>query len=220
MHQMIGVVGRGGGLLLTMMTMVALQLVACSSAAPPPQRANLAARPNSGPSTRGRKPARKAPRKPATTTVNVASVANQQAPDAGTPPGELADETAPADINRPTAGDADTNDDSAQPLAVEEGIASWYGSDWHGKATASGERFNKRAMTAAHKTLPLGAKIRVVNLKNGNAVVVRINDRGPYTRGRIVDVSEVAAEKLDIIDAGVCKARVEVLWLPPPKRKK
>ncbi|HLL24263.1 MAG TPA: septal ring lytic transglycosylase RlpA family protein [Kofleriaceae bacterium] len=91
------------------------------------------------------------------------------------------------------------------------GKASWYGGRHHGGPTASGERFNKRAMTAAHRSLPFGTRVRVTNLRNGRSVTVRINDRGPFTRGRIIDLSEAAAEKLDMIEAGVVPVRLERL---------
>ena len=99
---------------------------------------------------------------------------------------------------------------------VLRGHAVWYGSDWHGKSTASGERFNKRKLTAAHRTLPLGAKVRVTNVRNGKSVVVRINDRGPYGKDkrRIIDLSEAAARKLDFLDAGWTEVTIEVLELP------
>lgn len=93
-----------------------------------------------------------------------------------------------------------------------QGKASWYEIKCNGgTATASGERLNDYAMTAAHKTLPMGTKVRVTNLNNGEAVVVRINDRGPYTPGRIIDVTKGAAQKLDFIKNGVVKVKVEVL---------
>lgn len=95
--------------------------------------------------------------------------------------------------------------------AVQRGKASWYGGSFHGGPTASGERYNKRSMTAAHRKLPFGTRVRVTNLKNGRSVVLRINNRGPYGKGRIIDVSEAAAEKLDMIDAGVVPCTVEVL---------
>lgn len=90
-------------------------------------------------------------------------------------------------------------------------MASWYGGELHGGPTASGERFNKNAMTAAHRTLRMGTRVRVTNLKNGRSVVVRINDRGPFTKGRIIDLSEAAARSLRMIEAGVVRVRVEVL---------
>jgi len=95
-----------------------------------------------------------------------------------------------------------------QPTNVYRGYASWYGES---QMTASGERFNKHAMTAAHRSLPLGTHVRVTNTKNGKSVVVRINDRGPYGKGRIIDLSEAAAKQLDMIDAGVVPVRCEVL---------
>ena len=98
-------------------------------------------------------------------------------------------------------------------LSVEHGRATWYGDDWQGKPTASGERFNKRELTAAHRTLPMGTRVRVTNDNNGKSVIVRINDRGPYgkDRRRIIDVSEAAAKILDFIDAGWCPVTIEVL---------
>jgi rare lipoprotein A len=97
------------------------------------------------------------------------------------------------------------------PSGVQEGMASWYGGSHHGGPTASGERFNKNAMTAAHRKLRMNTRVRVTNKRNGRSVEVRINDRGPYGRGRIIDLSEAAAKKLDMIDAGVVPVRVEVL---------
>lgn len=94
---------------------------------------------------------------------------------------------------------------------VQEGKASWYGGKHHGGPTASGERFNKNAMTAAHRTLRMNTRVRVTNKRNGRTVEVRINDRGPYTKGRIIDLSEAAAKKLDMIEAGVVPVRVEVI---------
>lgn len=95
----------------------------------------------------------------------------------------------------------------------ERGIASWYGPDFHGGTTSSGERYDMYAMTAAHKTLPLPAYVRVTNLANGRSVVVRVNDRGPFKKGRIIDLSYVAAAKLDMIRDGT--ATVEVVAVGP-----
>ena len=94
---------------------------------------------------------------------------------------------------------------------IQDGLASWYGGSAQGGPTASGERFDKNAMTAAHRTLPLGTRVRVTNKKNGRTVEVRINDRGPYGRGRVIDLSEAAAKRLDMIDAGVVPVRIEVV---------
>ncbi|WP_070884356.1 septal ring lytic transglycosylase RlpA family protein [Pseudomonas argentinensis] len=92
-----------------------------------------------------------------------------------------------------------------------EGKASYYGKAHHGNRTASGERFNQNALTAAHRTLPFGTMVKVTNLNNDRSVVVRINDRGPFARGRIIDVSRKAAESLDMIRSGVVPVRVESL---------
>jgi rare lipoprotein A len=94
---------------------------------------------------------------------------------------------------------------------VQYGLASWYGGGHHGGPTASGERYNKRALTAAHRTLRMQTKVRVTNRKNGRSVILRINDRGPYHKKRIIDVSERAAEILDMIEAGVVPVRVEIV---------
>jgi rare lipoprotein A len=91
------------------------------------------------------------------------------------------------------------------------GQASWYGRAHHGKRTASGERFDQHSLTAAHRTLPFGTLLRVTNLSNDRSVIVRVNDRGPYGRGRIIDLSRQAAETLDMIRAGTAKVRVEVV---------
>ena len=96
---------------------------------------------------------------------------------------------------------------------VEYGMASWYGADFHGRRTANGEIYDMYAMTAAHKTLPLGSRVRVTNRRNGRSVVVRINDRGPFVRGRIIDLSLAAARALDMEEEGVAPVRLEVLSL-------
>lgn len=85
----------------------------------------------------------------------------------------------------------------------ERGKASYYGSKYHGRTTASGERFNQNAMTAAHRTLPFGTKVTVKNLNNGKQVVVKINDRGPSSRSRTIDLSKGAAKKIGMIQEGV-----------------
>jgi len=98
--------------------------------------------------------------------------------------------------------------DNSHAGAVVRGNASWYG---EAQMTASGERFNKHALTAAHRTLPLGTRVRVTNTRNGRSVTVRINDRGPYGKGRIIDLSEAAAKQLDMIEAGVVPVTLEVV---------
>lgn len=93
----------------------------------------------------------------------------------------------------------------------QRGIASWYGKKFHGKKTSSGEIYNMYELSAAHKTLPLGTYVRVYNLKNSKNIDVRINDRGPFVRGRIIDLSYAAAKKLGIVDSGT--APVEIVAL-------
>lgn len=93
----------------------------------------------------------------------------------------------------------------------ESGIASWYGSDFHGKATANGEVYDMTEMTAAHRTLPLPSLVRVTNLDNGRSVLLRVNDRGPFARGRIIDVSRRGAQLLGFERQGTAKVRVEIM---------
>jgi rare lipoprotein A len=93
----------------------------------------------------------------------------------------------------------------------EIGLASWYGEAHHGQPTASGEIFDMTRLTAAHRTLPLGTHLRVVNLENGRAVRVRVNDRGPYVDGRIIDLSREAARVLDMEARGVATVKLEVV---------
>lgn len=96
----------------------------------------------------------------------------------------------------------------------ETGIASWYGSDFHGRPTASGEIYNMYAMTAAHKTLPLGTYVKVTNLENGKSVIVKINDRGPFVKGRIIDLTYAAAKKLGMANKGIAKVKITVVKSP------
>jgi len=91
------------------------------------------------------------------------------------------------------------------------GEASWYGPGYHGRTTASGEKFNQNAMTAAHKTLPFNTNVRVTDLATGKSVVVRINDRGPYAKGRIIDLSKRAAERLGMRERGHAQVKLEIV---------
>ena len=111
-------------------------------------------------------------------------------------------------------------------LELERGLASWYGGQFHGRRTASGETYNKYALTAAHKTLPFGTIVRVRSLALGREVDVRINDRGPYARGRVIDVSEAAAEALGLTASGVVAVSLniadalgDVIVSPRPAKK-
>lgn len=99
---------------------------------------------------------------------------------------------------------------SSGPSFVQTGLASWYGRDFHRKTTASGERYDMRDLTAAHRSLPLDTVVRVTNLNNNRSVLVRINDRGPFAHGRVIDVSRGAAELLGMTKMGVVPVRVEV----------
>ena len=95
-------------------------------------------------------------------------------------------------------------------MGPAEGVISYYADTLHGNATASGEKYDKNKMTAAHKTLAFGTRVRVTNLDNGKSVVVVVNDRGPFVEGRILDVSRSAADQLDMGDVGLVKARIAV----------
>lgn len=96
-------------------------------------------------------------------------------------------------------------------VGTEKGLASWYGGKFHGRRTASGARFNTHALTAAHRTLPFGTRVEVTNLSNKKQVEVVINDRGPFVRRRVIDVSHAAARQLDMIRSGVAPVRLDVV---------
>ena len=97
------------------------------------------------------------------------------------------------------------------PKPKQIGIASWYGDQWQGRITASGQPFDDRQLTAAHRSLPLNSRVRVTNLRTGRSVEVIITDRGPYARGRVIDLSEAAAKKLGIVKKGVAPVKIESL---------
>lgn len=109
---------------------------------------------------------------------------------------DLAEPTIPAD---------------AKPLATETGLASWYGPPYHNRRGSNGEVYNMHAMTAAHRTFPLGSIVRVTNLKTGHSALVRITDRGPFIPGRIVDLSLAAAHKVDVWQPGIAEVKVELM---------
>jgi rare lipoprotein A len=100
-----------------------------------------------------------------------------------------------------------------KPISVRTGGASFYADSFAGKRTANGERYDPRAFTCAHRSLPFGSILRVTHVKTGDWVLVRVNDRGPYAHARIVDLSREAAKKLSILQAGVARVKVEVLQL-------
>jgi rare lipoprotein A len=92
----------------------------------------------------------------------------------------------------------------------ETGMASYYADEFDGRQTSNGEKFDQSELTAAHKTLPFGTKVLVTNLENGRSVVVRINDRGPFAEGRIIDLSRSAAEKIGITESGVARVKITI----------
>ena len=96
----------------------------------------------------------------------------------------------------------------------QRGIASWYGNPYHGRATASGEIYDMERLTAAHPRLPFGVTTRVENLQNGKTVDVKINDRGPFVRGRIIDLSRAAARQIDLLGPGITRVRIRVIAAP------
>ncbi len=98
--------------------------------------------------------------------------------------------------------------------ATETGIASWYGHPYHGRPAASGEIYDMERLTAAHRTLPFGTRVRVENLQNGRRIEVRINDRGPFVEGRIIDLSRAAAREIGMLGPGTARVRLVVLALP------
>ncbi|MAP94474.1 MAG: septal ring lytic transglycosylase RlpA family lipoprotein [Ponticaulis sp.] len=117
--------------------------------------------------------------------------------------------------NSYTIGDKDYHP-AEDPTYHETGIASWYGPAFHGNATANGETFDMNAYTAAHPTLPLPSFVEVTNLENNKAIIVRVNDRGPFAKNRIIDLSRAAADKIDMIQAG--SAQVSVRYIGPAPR--
>jgi rare lipoprotein A len=102
----------------------------------------------------------------------------------------------------------------AQPLLTETGLASWYGAPYHNRTGSNGKVYNMHAMTAAHRTLPLGSIARVTNLKTNHSALVRITDRGPFVEGRILDLSYAAAKKLDVWQPGIANVKLEVMQTP------
>jgi rare lipoprotein A len=179
------------------LALIALLLAACSSAPP--------SRPDAGPAP-GPAPARPGAYYqddgPATPPVDLASV-----PDA-----QPRLEPLRAANSRPyvVAGKRFTPMQRLEPFR-EEGVGSWYGRQFHGRPTAIGERYDMHAMTAAHPTLPLPSYARVTHLGNGRSVVVRVNDRGPFLHGRIIDLSYAAAWKLGYVEQGSARLRVELI---------
>lgn len=102
-------------------------------------------------------------------------------------------------------------DEEDRAAILDEGIASYYGAELAGNRTANGERFNPNALTAAHRTLPMGTKLKVTNKANGKSVIVRINDRGPFAKKRIIDVSRAAAERISMVRSGTARVTLQII---------
>lgn len=117
----------------------------------------------------------------------------------------------PSPQHKPKPGEPVLTIYAAKPWFVEEGIASWYGGRWIGRLTANGERYRSNDLTAAHKKLPFHTRVRVIDLKTGRQVIVRINNRGPFKKGRVIDLSVTAARQLGTYDRGLAKVRIEAL---------
>jgi len=105
---------------------------------------------------------------------------------------------------------------ASEPFPTQTGMASWYGKEEHGKLTADGETFDRHKLTAAHRKLPFNTVLRVTNRENGRAVEVRVNDRGPYVKNRVLDLSEAAAKALDMKTEGVTPVKIEVIRKSAP----
>ena len=121
------------------------------------------------------------------------------------------DEQHPGEHRSPAHTEQPFPQNSGKILLTLDGIASYYAQDFHGKQTSNGEIFDMNALTAAHRTFPFGTKVRVTNLENNKVVLVRVNDRGPFVEGRMMDLSMGAAKEIDLIRTGTARVRLEVL---------
>jgi len=146
------------------------------------------------------------------TSSNNLHVEQQQA---DTPPIEALSPTLPPVSPETPPPEPEISLPASPPLRfIETGVASWYGAKHHGKRTATGEVFDQKKFTAAHRSLPMGSIVKVTNLANGKSVDVRINDRGPFGKGRIIDVSRATARVLGMAGSGVARVRVELISSP------
>src|SRR5512140_71765 len=136
-------------------------------------------------------------------------------PPASVPAGETPSDAAKGEAAKAAAPEIEIPPD-VKPLLVETGIASWYGPPYHNRRGSNGEVYDMHAMTAAHRTLPLGSIVRVVNIQTRDSAIVRITDRGPFVEGRVVDLSKAAAEKIGMLQKGTTQVRLEVLKAPAP----
>jgi rare lipoprotein A len=147
---------------------------------------------------------------PAATSHSANPAKNSHPPGGESGDDESSGEASLADLAEPSIPGG------ALPLATETGKASWYGPPYHNRRGSNGEVYNMHAMTAAHRTLPLGSIVRVTNLKTGHTALVRITDRGPFIPGRVLDLSLAAARKVDVYLPGIAEVRVEVMQTPAP----
>ncbi|MCB4362163.1 septal ring lytic transglycosylase RlpA family protein [Hydrogenophaga taeniospiralis] len=131
-----------------------------------------------------------------------ASPADEPAAAPTPAPASASEAPGPANVEAPAAHAAPATPSASDEL-IDQGLASWYGKRFHGRRTASGERYDMHAFTAAHKTLPFGTRVRVRSVRTGQEVVVRINDRGPFRRGRVIDLSQAAINALGLRQRGV-----------------
>jgi rare lipoprotein A len=174
------------------MVLILVLVLALLSACGHPKQAPVSVPPPPPPESTGELP-------PAQPSANVPS--NENPPAAKREEADLAEPTIPAD---------------AKPLVTEKGIASWYGPPYHNRRGSNGEVYNMHAMTAAHRTFPLGSIVRVTNVKTGAIALVRITDRGPFIPGRILDLSLAAAKKVDVWQPGTAEVKVELMETPAP----
>lgn len=150
--------------------------------------------------------------------VNVPAAPPPQ-PSAGMPPPSEPLPKATKPIENPSPSKSEPESDlaepvipaNARPIETETGLASWYGPPYHNRRGSNGEVYNMHAMTAAHRTFPLGSIVRVTNVKTGSTALVRITDRGPFIRGRVVDLSLAAARKVDVWQPGIAQVKVELM---------
>jgi rare lipoprotein A len=151
--------------------------------------------------------------KPARVSVQPAPPPDREQPaPEGTPPAETKKTTPPESASVPEIEVAP----NTKPVLVETGIASWYGAPYHNRRGSNGEIYDMNAMTAAHRTLPLGSVVRVTSLDSGKSAIVRITDRGPFIRGRVIDLSQAGAKQIGLVQKGTAPVRVEVLTTPRP----
>jgi rare lipoprotein A len=175
------------------MILIVFLLLALLSACGHPKQVQVSVPPPPPPESTGELPSPQ-PSAKIPSSENVPSAKSEEAPD-------LAEPVIPAD---------------AKPLVTEKGIASWYGPPYHNRRGSNGEVYNMHAMTAAHRTFPLGSIVRVTNVKTGSTALVRITDRGPFIPGRILDLSLAAAKKIDVWQPGIAEVKVELMETPVP----